>query len=242
MVQKTKVQTLRASFATESLNDIEGRGKEGNMIKGFNFAAGLIIVIVLQGCSTLHVQRHMLSFQNRPEKLPLEVGLFLSDKERNYDITVLHRTKFMIGEALEVAAVESLGKVFRAVSIFSEKDRVPPDIERIIIIKFSPETSASTSGGFRKAKTELFCEVYGKEWNLLWKETSIGNATLEIEKIQFKFNILGGAGGGAASGYAAAARNEREMIQINTESLVSALEQLNDKILTTGKEPILRGK
>ena len=197
-------------------------------------------MIVLQGCSTLHVQRHMLSFQNRPEKLPLEVGLFLSDKERNYDITVLLGSKFMIGEALEVAAVESLGEVFRAVSIFSEKDRVPPDIERIIVIKFGPETIASTSGGFRKAKTELFCEVYGKEWNLLWKETSIGNATLEIEKIQF--NILGGAGGGAASGYAAGVRNEREMIQINTESLVSALEQLNDKILTSGKEPILRGK
>jgi len=132
----------------------------------------------------------MFYFQDKPEKLPLKAALYLDDKERNYDISVLLGSKFMIGEALELAATESLGKVFPTISLFNEKGKVTPDIERIIAIKFGPETSASISlaPGLlkhevkREAKTELFCEVYDKEWNLLWKETVIGNATLEYQK------------------------------------------------------------
>jgi hypothetical protein len=74
--------------------------------------------------------------------------------------------------------------------------------------------------------------VYDQEWNLLWKETVIGSATLQYQKPAF------GGMGGAAAGF----QNEREMRDIATRSLVSALEQLNDKILTSGKDAILKGK
>lgn len=198
----------------------------------------MAICLILYGCATpIHVQRGMFYFEDNPEKLPLKAGLYLDDKERNYDIPVLLGGKFMIGEALELAATESLGKVFPTISLFNEKGKVTPDIERIIAIKFGPETSASTSfkPGLlkhevkREAKTELFCEVYDKEWNLLWKETVIGNATLEYQKSAW------GGMGGAMGGYAAGLQNESEMRYIVTKSLVRALEQLNDKILTSGK-------
>jgi len=74
----------------------------------------------------------MFYFQDKPEKLPLKAALYLDDKERNYDISVLLGSKFMIGEALELAATESLGKVFPTISLFNEKGKVTPDIAAIL--------------------------------------------------------------------------------------------------------------
>jgi hypothetical protein len=112
----------------------------------FNLGLTAAICLILYGCATpIRVQHDMLYFQDKPEKLPLKAALYLDYKERNYDISVLLGAKFMIGEALELAAAKSLGKVFPTISLFNEKGKVTPDIERIIAIKFGPETGASTS-------------------------------------------------------------------------------------------------
>lgn len=58
------------------------------MVKGFNFVVGLIIVIVLHGCAghVVEIKRNDVFYRDRSEKLPLKIGLFLTDKEKNYGL------------------------------------------------------------------------------------------------------------------------------------------------------------
>lgn len=208
-------------------------------------------MIVLYGCTTVvEIKRQDAFYKDRPEKLPLRVGLFLSDKEKNHVLRAptIPTTEYKIGNALEVEAIASLKKVFSNISIVNNNEGVSPDIDRIIAIKFGPEAKegdynvswetveVKVFGGSKSkyvASVELICEVYDKNWNLLWKETLMVTANLERE-------FPGGGGAGGAYEIAAIAMQSREKVVIN--SLVSGLEQINDKILTSGKGPILRGR
>ncbi|MCK4825435.1 hypothetical protein KA005_57335 [bacterium] len=211
-------------------------GQRGNLAVLLAFVT---IAVLVQGCGvsnriTISIKRDLPNFQERAEKLPLSVGLFLDEKDKKYIITstvmIVGYYDFMVGEALETSAIESLNKIFQEVSVIQEKGTVPSNIQRIITISFAP-TSRFVLGtaGLSKhtAEVELICKVYDKDCNLLWKGSSIGNvhrATI---------------GWWSAAGALGAARFQKEVGGVVNESLTAALERLNEQFLTSGKNAIL---
>lgn len=203
----------------------------------------VLIVILLEGCATLpiSVKRNVVFYLDRQEKIPIKIGLFLSNEEKNYTIRV-RAFEYKIGEALEEEATGSLRKVFLTVSVFNSKDKLLPDIDRIIAIKFGTETGTSSYetvefklfGGStfqHTSKVELICEVYDRNWNLLWKVTALGTGG-PVKSFLRPFATPSEVGH----------HGVKENKDIIIHSLVLALEKLNDKILTSGKETILKGK
>ena len=183
--------------------------------------------------------------RDREEKLPLKAGLFLIGKTRDYAVYGRYgATKILMGKALETVAVESLGKVFQGVSLFHKEDTAPQDIESIITIEFGPETKSEMvladpdkRNDEVTSVVELLYIVYDKKWTLLWEGKSVGHNTQQFAKYKPIFGLGGGAGGARAGMHSIP-----EWIQTARDSLRLALEQMNDQILISGKDNILKGK
>ncbi len=199
----------------------------------------LFVLVLMQGCTfnTL-VKPDSMEFREQKEKLPLSVGLFLSADSRNYVISLKRSTEtnnFMLGDALEDCAVQSLGKVFREVSVFHEKNNIKSNIDRIVSINFGPDTKIKLGPtGFSEhtVTVELICEIYDSKWNLLWRETSFGNFT---ERSGGKETL-----GLMLTPFAAHAIFQNRLAKMAGQSLILSLEQLNNLILTSGKDIILK--
>lgn len=193
-----------------------------------------ISTFLFSGCATnVAVKRDKpISFQEREEKLQLNVGLYLSDEVKKHIIKA-RWYNFLIGEALEANAIESLKKIFHEVFVIRDKTNISSHIERIISIEISPASHFVLGIATFSKKTsivELSCEIYDNEWNLLWKGSSIGKVN----------RTTGGAGiAGPLIGIFGVALQQRALGDIVDESLVLALEQLNEKILTDGRKQIM---
>ena len=160
------------------------------MNKSIFFLLGILIFLV-QGCATLIPEStsepylvkpdRNTTFQERPDKLPLKVGLYLSDAARTYPIicsgksglTPINLT-FIAGETLEANAVESLKKSFSRVTVIKEKSNLSSDIERIISINFSPQSKIDRGSSFavspdRTVTVILDTTVYDNHWSEMWK-------------------------------------------------------------------------
>ncbi|MBI3592410.1 MAG: hypothetical protein HY099_02845 [Nitrospirae bacterium] len=197
----------------------------------------VILAFLMQGCANnISVKRDSVIFRERAEKLPLSVGLFLSDKAQNYSISgeiSSDTINFQIGKALESSATESLKKAFRAVSVIHEKTIIEPGIERIITLEFGPSSKFTYGGATlseHTATVELICEVYDNKWTLLWKTTAHGAITRTTREAGVAFVIIGMLGESVQL---------KALGSIVNESLASALESLNDQILISGKDAIL---
>ncbi|MBI5212672.1 MAG: hypothetical protein HY957_04790 [Nitrospirae bacterium] len=199
-----------------------------------------VILSLLQGCaSIITVKQDSVKFMERAEKLPLSVGLFLSDTTKNYltPVEIASDTlNFEIGKALEASAIESLKKAFHEVSFIQKKNEIRPDIQRIIIIEFGPSTKLIYGGATlseHTATVELLCEVYDRKWNMLWKRTANGSVTRTTGEAGVASLIIGMLG---------------ESIQLKAlgsivnDSLTAALENLNDQILILDKDVIMGDK
>lgn len=207
---------------------------------------GLILGFTLCGCATPYYISKNINpsmFTNREEKLrlPLKAGLYLSDETRNYPVYArLKLSKIVIGEALEKAAPLSLEKVFNRVSVFYNRNNLPQDIDRTIVIDFSSETKSKIDFEPKNydeisCKTELLYKIYDKSWNLLWEGKTRGYDVQRFAKLKQ-------SGGGAYGATAAAYHGFQEWKTTTRISLTQALEQINDQILTSGRDPILKGK
>jgi len=198
-----------------------------------------ISTFLFSGCAyNVAVKRDKpISFQEREEKLQLNVGLYLSDEVKKHIIKAKGPIgggyNFLIGEALEANAIESLKKIFHEVFVIRDKTNISPYIERIISIEISPASHfvlGATTLSKKTSKVELSCEIYDNKWNLLWKGSSIGKVN----------RTTGGAGvTPALIGIFGVAIQQRALGDIVDESLVLALEQLNEKILTDGRKQIM---
>ncbi len=199
-----------------------------------------VILSLLQGCaSIITVKQDSVKFRERAEKLPLRVGLFLSDTTKNYLMPVeiaSDTLNFEIGKALEASAIESLKKAFHEVSFIQKKNEIRPDIQRIIIIEFGPSTKFIYGGAVlseHTATVELLCEVYDRKWNMLWKGTANGSVARTTGEAGVASLIIGMLG---------------ESIQLKAlgsivnDSLTAALENLNEQILILGKDVIMGDK
>lgn len=206
----------------------------------------LISGLTLCGCATPYYISKDINpsmFTNREEKLllPLKAGLYLSDETRNYPVYPRGKlSKIVIGEALEKAGPLSLEKVFNGVSVFYDRNNVPQDIDRIIVIDFSSETESKIDFEPENydeisCKTELLYKIYGRTWNLLWEGKAKGYDIQRIPKLKRSF-------GGAYGATAAAYHGFQEWKTTTRISLIQALEQINDQILTSGRDPIMKGK
>lgn len=199
----------------------------------------VMVVILLQGCThNISVKQDSIMFQDRAEKLPLNVGLFLTEETRNYIVSAKKTDtyNFMIGEALEASATESLKKVFQTVSVIHDKTNVVTNVDRIVSIKFGPASKfkiGATVFSETASTVELMCKVFDKEWNLLWEGTSI-SVTSGTTAGKLTLGLLF-----APAGDAWLHKRFREMA---SESLIAALEKLNEQILSLGKEAILKTK
>jgi hypothetical protein len=199
-----------------------------------------IISFLFTGCvSNIAVKGdNLVSFKERGEKLPLSVGLYTNDKTKKYFIKAPGPMgfgyNFLIGEVLETNAIESLKKIFPVLSVISNKTNISSDIERIINIEILPTSNfilGATHFSEQNSIVELGCEIYDSKWNLLWKGSSIGQVN----------RSTGGAGvAPVLIGPFGAAIQERALGNIVNETLALSLEQLNDKILMSGKNAILK--
>ncbi|MDI6728745.1 MAG: hypothetical protein QMD44_07485 [Thermodesulfovibrionales bacterium] len=200
----------------------------------------VFVIFLFHGCtSTITVKQDSVKFRERTEKLPLNVGLFLSDTTKNYllsEETPSGTLNFQVGNALEASAIESLKKAFHDVSFIQKKDEIRPDIERIIIIEFGPSTKFIYGGATlseHTATVELLCGVYDRKWNILWKGTANGSVARTTGEAGVASLIIGMLG---------------ESIQLKAlgsivnDSLTAALENLNDQILILGKDVIMGDK
>ena len=199
-----------------------------------------VIPILLLGCiSTITVKQDSVKFRERAEKLPLSVGLFLSDTTKNYlmsEETPSGTLNFEIGKAIEASAIESLKKAFHEVSFIQKKTEIVPDIQRIIIIEFGPSTKFIYGGATlseHTATVELLCEVYDRKWNILWKGTANGSVTRTTGEAGVASLIIGMLGESIQL---------KELGKIVNESLTAALENLNDQIMILGKDAIMGNK
>lgn len=199
----------------------------------------VIVLFVLQGCTsfTIPVKQNSLVFQEREEKIPLNIGVFLSDEVRNYVITERYQGadwNFQIGEALEPSAVTSLQKIFITVSVIHDT-HVGSNIDRIVSLKFGPSSKFQhgwTSWAEHSATVELICEIYDRKWNLLWKGDSletVSGTTGAKEAGAFLITV-----------FASQAVHNKIIGKTMNKSLTAALEQLNDQILTSGRDIIKR--
>lgn len=178
-------------------------------------------------------------FSERTEKLPLNVGLFLKEETRNYIIsgkrTGTPTFNFQVGEAFETSVVESLKKVFQSASIVNDRANIMSNIERIVTISFGNASKiwlGRTTFSEHTSEIELNYEVYDNKWNLLWKRTAqskVGKTAGGSAGTQLLFGAFGQAAYNNALG------------RIVNESLTAALEQMNEQILTSGREAILKG-
>ncbi|MCL4536727.1 MAG: hypothetical protein M1610_03945 [Nitrospirae bacterium] len=200
----------------------------------------LIVIFLLLGCiSTITVKQDSVKFRERAEKLPLSVGLFLSDTMKNYLMPgeiASDTLNFEIGKAIEASAIESLKKVFHDVSLIQEKAAISPNIQRIVIIEFSPSSKFIYGGATlseHTATVELLCEVYDRKWNILWKGTANGSVTRTTGEAGVASLIIGMLGESIQL---------KELGKIVNESLTAALENLNDQIMILGKDAIMGNK
>ncbi len=200
----------------------------------------LVIPILLLGCiSIITVKQDSVKFRERAEKLPLRVGLFLSDTTKNYLMPVeiaSDTLNFEIGKAIEASAIESLKKVFHEVSFIQEKAAISPNIQRMVIIEFSLSSKFIYGGATlseHTATVELLCAVYDRKWNMLWKGTANGSVTRTTGEAGVASLIIGILGESIQL---------KELGKIVNESLTAALENLNDQILVSGKDVIIGGK
>lgn len=203
--------------------------KSRNSLKLLAF---VLIIVLLKGC-TYHVQvkqDKITAFQERPERFPLSVGLYLSNETRKHVIEK-HKMgatfEFLIGDAIEASAPESIKMIFPKMSIIHDKASMDVDIERIITIQFGPATNVTlgaTPISEHAAIVELLCEVYDKEWNSLWK----GSVREKVARKPSAGVVLGGLMGNIVL--------RKELGMIIDECLITALEQLNEQIVTSGKD------
>jgi hypothetical protein len=202
----------------------------------------LIIPFLFTGCISTNLavkSDNPVSFKEREKKLPLSVGFYISNETKKHfikaDGPMGSSYNFLIGEALETNAIESLRKIFPVVSVISNKTNIPSDIERIINIEILPTSNfilGATHFSEQKSKVELGCEIYDSKWNLLWKESSIGQVN----------RSTGSAKGAAAVLLSLIGKSiqERALGDIVNETLALSLEQLNDKIIMSGENAILK--
>ena len=198
----------------------------------------VIITVLVSGCAVnnriiIPVTRNLMDFQNRTEKLPFNVGLFLEEKDKQYIISstvmVVGKYDFMIGEALQQGSVKSLKEVFKDVTVIQDKNAVPTDVEKIINISFGPKSRfvlGAAAIGKHTADVELVCKVYDKDWNLLWQHNTVGN----VRRATLRGLVPGGAMG--------AKKYQKAVGDVMNESLIAALEQLNEQIMMSGKNDI----
>jgi hypothetical protein len=192
----------------------------------------LIIPFLFTGCISTNLavkSDNPVSFKEREKKLPLSVGFYISNETKKHfikaDGPMGSSYNFLIGEALETNAIESLRKIFPVVSVISNKTNIPSDIERIINIEILPTSNfilGATHFSEQKSKVELGCEIYDSKWNLLWKESSIGQVNRSTGSLIGK------------------SIQERALGDIVNETLALSLEQLNDKIIMSGENAILK--
>lgn len=210
--------------------------KVEKFIKSLNFLSFLLIIALLHGC-TYHIkvkQEKKPEFQEQHEKIPLNVGLYLSDRTRNYFIAARKPGadfKLLVGDAISENAPESLRMIFPNLTVIDDKDSVDTNVDRIITLDFERSTNLKI-GTFafseHTAWVELQCKVYDKSWNLLWKDSAHG-------KISDKPHA-----GAAVGGVIGLAVVQQKLGEIVNESLTKALEHLNEQILKHGKDPILK--
>lgn len=206
----------------------------------------LVCVIFLATILTLGCQGKKISltphsdsdYKSRSVKYNIKIGVFLSDKTRNYIMPVgIGVNKISIGECLEEEAITSLGKIFPPVILISDKNKVPPNVERIIIIEFGKETDVELRT--KKwlplivkefaGRIKLQYKVYDKNWNLYQDGIAIGSSAEEIK-------VSGGYGGGAAGGFRAGSAGSYELEKAVGDSLLIALEEINDQIIKSEKK------
>lgn len=200
----------------------------------------LITFILLPGCQGKKIVINQYSasyYKDRSEIFKVKTGIFLSDITRNYMIPVgIGVNKISIGEALEANAITSLGKIFSSVILISDKNKLPPDIERIISIEFGTETDVEwrTKKWFPlpvkefAGRVKLLYKVYDKNWVLLFEGMATGSSAKEIQ--------ASGGFGGAAGGYRAGSAGDYELVAAVSDSLVLALEEINEQIISSVKK------
>lgn len=210
------------------------------------FALSLLFAVVLEGCSNIKVvPDHTITLQERSDKLPLDVGLYLSKEFNNSMIlgqggqprSSIVGQHCLVGEALQSKVFESLSKVFRHVVIFNDKDKIPSHLERIINISLNPESCSTISDdGMVQSTTVIVAldtSIYDNKWSLKWRTKTIGNVKDTCPECLAYALLL-------PVGSFISISVERDFkSKIVNKSIVQALEQLNDQILTSGKTAIL---
>lgn len=205
----------------------------------------VMVALILQGCaSTIPVRQDTVtSFQEKGEKLPVTVALLLDKATREHVIVkeiVGASYNFQVGEAISASGPEALRRVFKAVSVIEDKKDVPSGKERLISLKFGPEskmTLGSTLFSEHTANIVILCEIYGLNGDLLWKAGTIG----VISRKTGGLATAAAAFGGLLTTPIGESQRQKDLGRMMDEALTEALEQLNDRILTA-KEDIMPRK
>ncbi len=208
-------------------------------INSLKFLSFLLIIVLLQGCTyQIKVkQADIPASQEKYEEIPLNVGLYLSKEVRDYVIVekkMGSTFKFPIGDSITASALESLRLIFPNLTVIDNKDNVFANIDRIITIDIGRSTRVRLGRltiSTHRTDIELRCKVYDNRWNLLWKKSARGTSSGKI-----------GAGYALLGGLIMMEVLKTKLSGIVSQSLTKALEQLNEKISTTGKEAIIKGE
>lgn len=204
-----------------------------------------VFSLILGGCThnIAVTSNSQHEFCPRNVIIPLTVGVLVEDSAKNYIYSykkgMSDRLNFLLGVELEKNAITSLSKVFKKVQPIKSANVTPENVERIIKLDFSDETTwdwkmtGLSLNLDNSATVGLSCEVSDASGKILWKTTSIG----KVEKNAMSDLLLKAAYSSALSG---AEENRRAFGATMYEALVFALEDLNNKLVDSGKNNIIQ--
>jgi hypothetical protein len=202
----------------------------------------LLVFILMTACvHNIGIKGRESSFRDWPDKkIPLSVGLYISENSRTYVVKECERRcgfNILVGEALEKNAFTSLNKIFREVYVIEDKFNISPNIERIITVDINPASTVEFRplDSNKSISIVLDSTIFDTKWNAIWEISTVENTRENTKSNDALIATV-------VSPVLGVLVQKDQYGRIGHMALVDALENLNKQLTSGSGAAILQGK